>query len=122
MSKEFKEYFEKIVEARNEIDSYVWDIFNRYIKVRSIHFNAPEDWYADDDASIVFSGGVIGNMGCYDDMQINIELKYFINPDEEFKKLEKSLELEKQKKQEDKKKKIEEKERKDLEKLKKKYE
>lgn len=73
----FLEKLNKQAEIRNELDNYIWSIFYKYIKDFKINFSDPDSWsYELGDDSIVFDG-FDGCMGCYDNMNITIDLKYY---------------------------------------------
>jgi hypothetical protein len=91
--KKFKQKAMVINRLQDELDDHIWKVFDRYIKIKRILFNSPDDWKIDDPCNIGFSGSD-GCMGCYDNMSISIPMKYFENPDEEFEKLQKDVEKE----------------------------
>lgn len=66
----------KVLERRKElIDSYVWEIFGKYIKDKRINFNSPDYWYVEYD-QINFVGSD-GCRGCYDAMSLSIPIDFF---------------------------------------------
>ncbi len=61
--------------AKLNLDSHIWDIFEKYIKLKGILFNGPETWEQEDD-EIIFRGED-GCMGCYESTSLSIPMKFF---------------------------------------------
>lgn len=97
----FLKTIKTIETLREQINDHVWTVFHRYINIKKINFNSPDDWDVDDN-SIYFHGSD-GCMGCYDNMSLSIPIEYFHSTDEMFKRLEVDLKKEKKKKEERKK-------------------
>ena len=108
-----------IEKLQDEVDNYVWEVFQRYLDINKICFNSPDDWHMEGDR--VYFHGSDGCMGCYDNMSVGIPLKYFENPDYEFGLLVKELEDQKLKDQKIKEDNQKKKELSELKRLKKKY-
>lgn len=76
---------QKINELREEIDAYIWSIFNAYIKQEKILFSDPDNWNVDEE-SIEFYGSD-GCMGCYNNKSISVPFSIFIDPENELLRL-----------------------------------
>ena len=87
---DFKIKLDKFSKTKEEIDDYIWDIFNAYIEQEEILFSSPYEWSVSDDC--IYFSGRDGSRGCYDSMSIIIPLPFFENPKEEFLKLKKKKE------------------------------
>ena len=74
-----------------ELDSHIWDVFNKYIKLKDINFNGPSTWTVCYD-KIEFSG-TDGCRGCYDPMWLSIDIEWFIDFDAESDKHNNALKL-----------------------------
>jgi|WetSurMetagenome_2_1015567.scaffolds.fasta_scaffold543450_2 hypothetical protein len=72
---------------QNELDNYIWSVFFKYREIEKITFSGPDKWYVEEDGLNICFEGEDGCMGCYDHMSIRIPMKFFINPDVEFKAL-----------------------------------
>jgi hypothetical protein len=83
--KNFRQKIKRAQVLHGEVDSYIWDIFYRYKKIKGILFSGPDHWYINDD-HISFHGED-GCMGCYDPMSMCIPMEFFIEEDA-FDKLE----------------------------------
>jgi hypothetical protein len=117
--KNFAKKTRLIERLREDLDSHIWNIFSRYIKMEGILFNSPDDWQSDWD-SIHFYGSD-GCMGCYDSMSCSIPIKFFEDPETAFAEREKEIEDAKIKKQKDREEAERKKELRELERLKEKY-
>jgi hypothetical protein len=89
----FKRRLNHYNKAKYSLDSYVWDVFYKYINLEDINFSGPDYW-EDHDDYIRFTGED-GCMGCYDPMSLSIPLKFFENPDTAFKELKEEKESKK---------------------------
>lgn len=86
----FEEKIKTLSEIREELDSYIWTIFDQYLKASKRNFSNPEYWEEQED-SIYFSG-YDGCMGCYNNMGMSIPLMYFTDPINSFAKLKCQIE------------------------------
>lgn len=79
---DFIEKIKQIQSLEDELDSYIWSIFNRYIKQNKILFSNPKFWIVENN--FIQFEGADGCMGCYENISITIPLKFFLDPDKEF--------------------------------------
>ena len=108
-----------IKKLQDEIDDYIWDVFDKYIETTKILFSDPNH-YDIQNNGIHFSG-LDGCMGCYDNQSVFIDMKFFKNLDAELKILEKQIKREKSAADGLKKREAIQKEKATLKRLKKKY-
>ena len=79
----------------DELDQHIWEVFNKYIKLKGINFNAPDSWKMQWD-SIHFSG-YDGCRGCYDAACEDIPIGWFIDYDAELIKHNEAVKLSQEK-------------------------
>lgn len=96
--KDIESKIKKMVELKYDLDNHVNDVFNKYIKLMKINFNYMKGWNPDEDEISFY--GKDGCMGCYDEMSLDIPIKFFIDPDKEFEEIVRNRELEIKKKKE----------------------
>ncbi len=82
---EIADKINRLEQAKNELDSHIWQIFHRYIDQEKILFSHPDTWDIEDN-SISFVGQD-GCRGCYDHMSLRIPICFFDDPETEFPKL-----------------------------------
>lgn len=70
----------KVLERiKDRWNQYVWEIFNKYIEENRINFNGPDSWEV--DGKNIHFEGTDGCRGCYDPMNLDIPIKYFLDYD-----------------------------------------
>lgn len=79
-------------EIHNEIDAYIWRIFNRYIEEFKISFSSPETWTLELDRGAISFEGSDGCRGCYDSKTIGIQLNFFTDTEAAFQELHRQRE------------------------------
>jgi len=84
---DFKIKLDIYEELDEELDEYIWNIFNAYIEKKGILFSDPDNWSVGIDC--IYFDGRDGCRGSYDRVSIIIPLEFFENPEEEFLKLKK---------------------------------
>ena len=82
---EIADKINRLEQAKNDLDSHIWQIFHRYIDQEKILFSHPDTWDIEDN-SIIFTGQD-GCRGCYDHMSLRIPICFFDDPETEFPKL-----------------------------------
>jgi hypothetical protein len=65
----------------DELDSHIWEVFHKYIKLMKINFNGPDNWIVQCDS--IYFDGTDGCRGCYDPMSLSIGIEWFIDYDKE---------------------------------------
>lgn len=115
----FTQKCRKIEKLREDIDSHIWNIFSMYLKETGKLFSSPDDWYIDGN-SINFYGED-GCMGCYDNMNLSIPMKFFEEPETSFDEMKLEKMMKEQEEAERKRLAKEQKERDELKRLKEKY-
>lgn len=75
----------------DELDQHIWEVFNKYIKLKHINFNGPDNWAIQYD-SIHFKG-YDGCRGCYDAACEDIPIGWFIDYDTELIKHNEAVKL-----------------------------
>ena len=84
--KNFMKKYNPMLNLRYQIDDHVNKVFRLYTAFFKINFNAMETWEPEDNE--IYFTGQDGCMSCYDSESLRIPLKFFIDPEKEFKKLE----------------------------------
>ena len=74
--------FKHLEQLYDGLDSTVWNIFDRWVKISQMHFSKPERWHVDYNGIVIT--GYDGAFDCYDVTECTIPFKYFENPDLEF--------------------------------------
>ena len=108
--------FERLQE---QLDDRVWEVFDRYLKVKGGNFSYPDAWNIEGN-DIKFTGQD-GCMGCYDREVLRIPMKFFLDPDEAVAELGAELEEKARVEREEKVKRITAQELKELDRLNAKY-
>lgn len=117
----FENKIKRIAGLRDELDKHIWETFSKYIKIKRINFNGPEDWTFENGGNCIWFNGSDGCLGCYDNISLSIPMKYFTDPTA-FDRLEQEIANEKEAKDQARIKAQEDKDRKEYARLKKQFE
>lgn len=79
---EIEKNINKLIKIQDQLDTHIWEVFSKYIKAESVRFSSPDIWQIQGD--VITFIGTDGCMGCYDQMSLDVPLKFFIDTEKEF--------------------------------------